>query len=290
MSDNITREDVNTLISFLQQDPIPQFTNGPKVKQFEDEWGKWLGTKNNIMVGSGSMANELSLLALKFLHPDGGEILVSPLGWVSDFAAILHAGFTPVFCDINLKNLSINVHDVRRKITSKTKALLLVHILGYNGLSDDVINICQTHNITLIEDCCESHGATFKGQKVGTFGSISNFSFFYAHHLCSLAEGGMICTNDENLFNLFRCFRSHGMVRECPDQRFKDLILKQNPELNPDFIFLEASHNGRSQEVNAVVALNQLKSLDANNAIRSDNLLYFWIRITLYVRIIYYIF
>ena len=275
MEENVNKEDIASLIQFLSQDPLPQFTNGPKVREFESEWGKWLGTKHNTMVGSGSMANELTFLILKHLYPEGGEVLVTGLGWVSDIAAILHNGFTPVFCDIDLKNFSIDQDEIKKKMSPKTRAILLVHILGFNGLTDDILDICERHSIKLIEDVCESHGATFRGKKVGTYGDISNFSYFYAHHLCSFAEGGMICTNNDDLHNLARAFRSHGMNREVPDETFRNRVISENPELNKDFIFLAASHNGRSQEANAVVALNQLKRLDANNLIRANNLNHF---------------
>lgn len=275
MEENVNREDINSLIAFLQQDPLPQFTNGPQVRLFEKEWGEWQNCPLNTMVGSGSVANEITLLVLKHLYPEGGEILLSPLGWISDAAAVVQAGFKPVFCDINLKNFSIDIEDVKKKVTHKTRALLLVHILGYNGISDDIINFCKENKIYLIEDCCESHGATHKGVKVGNFGDFNNFSYFFAHHMCSLSEGGMIGVKDNELYNLARAYRSHGMLRECPDENFRNKIIAENPELNPSFIFLGTAHNGRSQEVNAVVARNQLKRLDANNEIRSDNFLYF---------------
>lgn len=271
MSNNISRDDANELIKFLRQDPMPILTNSVKVKEFEKVWGEWLGVKHNVMVNSGSAANELSLLYLKYMFPDGGEVILPPLGWVSDVAAVLQNGFTPVFCDINLSNLALDADEVEKKITPKTKAILLIHILGFNGLSDKLLKICKDKNILLIEDVCESHGATFKGQKVGSFGDISNFSYYYAHHMTSI-EGGMICTNNQEIYQLMRAFRSHGMLRETTDEALKLKTLAEHPDLNKDFVFLEAAHNFRSTELNAVMALNQIKSLDKNNKIRADNL------------------
>ena len=271
MSNNISRDDANELIKFLSQDPMPILTNSVKVKEFEKVWGEWLGVKHNVMVNSGSAANELSFLYLKYMFPDGGEVILPPLGWVSDVAAVLQNGFTPVFCDINLSNLALDTDEVEKKITPKTKAILLIHILGFNGLSDKLLKICKDKNILLIEDVCESHGATFKGQKVGSFGDISNFSYYYAHHMTSI-EGGMICTNNQEIYQLMRAFRSHGMLRETTDEAFKQKTLAEHPDLNKDFVFLEAAHNFRSTELNAVMALNQIKSLDKNNKTRADNL------------------
>lgn len=271
MHNNISRLDANAIIDFLSQDPLPTLTNSSKVKEFENKWGEWLGTKYNVMVNSGSAANELSLLYLKYTFPEGGEVIVPPMAWVSDVAAILQNNFTPVFCDIKLNNLALDIEDVKSKITPKTKAILLIHILGYNGLSEELIQICKEKNILLIEDVCESHGATFNGQKVGTFGDISNFSFYYAHHMTSI-EGGMICTNNYDIYQLMRAFRSHGMLRETTDDQLKQKVFNEYPDLNKDFVFLEAAHNFRSTEINAVLALNQLGNLDQNNKIRAENL------------------
>ena len=271
MNNNISRSDANAMIDFLSQDPLPILTNSSKVKAFEEKWGEWLGTKYNVMVNSGSAANELSLLYLKFKCPEGGEVIVPPMAWVSDVAAILHNNFTPVFCDIKLNNLALDVEEVKKKITPNTKAILLIHILGYNGLSEELLQICKEKNILLIEDVCESHGATFNGKKAGTFGDISNFSFYYAHHMTSI-EGGMICTDDYEIYQLMRAFRSHGMLREMTDEPVKQDILSSYPDLNKDFVFLAAAHNFRSTEINAVLALNQLGSLDKNNKVRAENL------------------
>jgi CDP-6-deoxy-D-xylo-4-hexulose-3-dehydrase len=270
MKNNISRSDLDALISYLQQDD-PKLTHGPLVRKFEEEWSKWLGVKHSVMLNSGASANLLSMTALKILYPEGGEVIVPPMAWVSDVAAILQNNFTPVFCDIKLNNLALDIEDVKRKITPKTKAILLIHILGYNGLSEELIQICKEKNILLIEDVCESHGATFNGQKVGTFGDISNFSFYYAHHMTSI-EGGMICTNNYDIYQLMRAFRSHGMLRETTDDQLKQKVFNEYPDLNKDFVFLEAAHNFRSTEINAVLALNQLRNLDQNNKIRAENL------------------
>jgi len=271
MFNNITKEDCKKVADFLTQDPMPKLTHGEQVKAFEKEWGEWLGTKYNVMVNSGASANELSLLMLRHLFPSGGEVILPPLCWVSDVAAVTQNGFAPVFCDIKKENLALDINEIKKKTTNRTIAILLVHILGYNGLSDELLEFCKERKILLIEDCCESHGATFKGQKVGSFGEISNFSFYYAHHMTSI-EGGMISMNREVYYHLARSFRSHGMLREVSNEGVREQITKLNPELNPDFIFLEAAHNHRPTEINAVFARNQLPRLDANIKLRRENL------------------
>jgi len=270
MYNNINEKDFVCMTEFLSQRPLPILTNGKKVREFEKKWSEWLGVKYSVFVNSGSSANIITLAIIKELYGDG-EIITAPLTWVSDVSAILHAGLTPIFVDIDLKNLAIDEDELLNKITSKTKAILLTHVLGYNGLTNKIIDICKEKNIILIEDVCESHGATFRGQKVGSFGDISNFSFYYAHHMTSI-EGGMICTNDEKIYNIARAYRSHGMVREIDDTELKNEYINNNPDLNKDFIFISSAYNMRSTEINAILALNQLDRLDYNNLKRKENL------------------
>ena len=273
MEDNIDREDVTSLINFLSQSPIPKLTNGPKVVEFENAWGQWLGTKYNLMVNSGASANELTMLALNYIHEDG-EIIVPPLTWISDISSVLFTKFTPIFCDINLKNFSFDIDTLKTLITPKTRAIFLTHVLGINGLTQELLDLCKEKNILLIEDVCESHGTTFNGQKVGSYGFASNFSFYFAHHMSTI-EGGMMCTNDNHFYQICRALRSHGMTREITDNDFKNKIIEDNPDLNKDFIFLRPSHNFRSTELNAVLGLSQLKKLDSNNTKRVNNFKYF---------------
>ena len=274
MSDNIDRADINCLIEFLQQEPLPRLTNGPKVVEFEEKWSEWLGVKHSVFVNSGTAANELTMLALTYLYPEGGEIITPPLTWISDINSVLFANFKPVFVDINKNNLSFDLDKLENSITDKTKAIFVTHVLGLNALSDRLLKICEERDIKLIEDVCESHGAKFNNNKLGSIGFASNFSFYFAHHMSTI-EGGMVSTNDNHLYQLCRAFRSHGMTREFTDN---DLIKKYNDKynnLNSDFIFIGKAHNFRSTEINAVLGLCQLDRLDSNNHIRIDNFQYF---------------
>jgi CDP-6-deoxy-D-xylo-4-hexulose-3-dehydrase len=277
MSDNIDKEDIQSLIDFLSQDQIPKLTNGPKVIEFENKWGEWLGTKYNLMLNSGASANELTMLALNYIYGEG-EIIVPPLTWISDISSVIFSGFKPVFCDINLKNFSFDVEKLKQVITPNTKAIFLTHVLGINGLTDELTQLCEDKGILLIEDVCESHGTTFKGQKAGSIGFASNFSFYFAHHMSTI-EGGMICTNNEYFYQVCRALRSHGMTREMTDESFKQSIIDANPDLNKDFIFLAPAHNFRSTELNAVIGLSQIKKLDSNNTHRINNFKYFMERL-----------
>jgi CDP-6-deoxy-D-xylo-4-hexulose-3-dehydrase len=137
-----------------------------------------------------------------------------------------------------------------------------------------LLKLCKDKNILLIEDVCESHGTTFKGKKVGSFGYASNFSFYFAHHMSTI-EGGMVCTNDDKFYQMCRALRSHGMMREMTDDSMKQEIIEKYPDLNPDFIFVGPAHNFRSTEINAVIGLNQLPRLDDNNKKRISNFNHF---------------
>jgi CDP-6-deoxy-D-xylo-4-hexulose-3-dehydrase len=273
MDDNITRDDVNSVIDFLSQDQIPKLTNGPKVVEFEKQWSEWVGVKHSLLVNSGASANELTMLALKYMYGDG-EVIVPPLTWISDISSVLFAGFRPVFVDVNLDNLSFDLNKLKEAITPKTRAIFLTHVLGINGLTDELLKLCKDKNILLIEDVCESHGTTFKGKKVGSFGYASNFSFYFAHHMSTI-EGGMVCTNDDKFYQMCRALRSHGMMREMTDDTMKQEIIEKYPDLNPDFIFVGPAHNFRSTEINAVIGLNQLPRLDDNNKKRISNFNHF---------------
>ena len=273
MSDNISRGDINELINFLQQDPIPRLTNGAKVEEFEKKWSEWLGVKHSVFVNSGTSANYATMALLKYKHGPC-EVIVPPLTWVSDVASIMNTGHKPVFVDINLSNLSFDIDKLEKSITPKTKAIFITHVLGLNALTDDIINLCKDRNLLLIEDVCESHGATFKDQKVGSIGDISNFSFYFAHHMSTI-EGGMVCTDNDEYYDILRFTRSHGMVRECKSDQFKQAVKNAHPDLNPDFIFLSPAYNFRSTEINAVLGISQLKKLDKNNKQRKENFKYF---------------
>ena len=273
MRNNITRQDLNAVIEHLKQDD-PILTNGPKCKEFEKAWSEWLGVKYSVFVNSGASANLLSMTMLKIKHPEGGEVIVPPLTWVSDIASVLQTGFTPVFVDVDLNTLGMTTEGIIKAITPNTKAVFLSHIQGFNALTNELLTELSKRNIPLIEDVCESHGATHNRQLLGSFGWMSNFSFYYAHHMTTI-EGGMVCTNDENVYDTVRMLRSHGMVRETNSQTLKEKYYENYPDLNRDFIFAHAAYNMRNTEIGGILGLNQLPFLPSNVSIRNLNHLTF---------------
>jgi CDP-6-deoxy-D-xylo-4-hexulose-3-dehydrase len=202
--------------------------------------------KYSVFVNSGASANLITMAALRHLHGPG-KVIVPTLTWVSDIASVLQAGFEPVFVDIDPRTLGMDEDQVLAALTDDTRAVFLTYVLGYNALSRRLLDALAARGVPLIEDVCESHGATFEGRRLGSFGLASNFSFYYAHHMSTI-EGGMVCTDDEELYQTVRMLRSHGMVREW---------------------------NVRSTELNAVIGRAQLPRLDENNVERSGNLALF---------------
>jgi len=189
---------------------------------------------------------------------------------VSDVNSVIMNGFKPIFVDVNLSNLSMNVDQVLKKINKKTLAVFITHAQGFNGLNHRLLKELKKKKIHLIEDVCESHGAKYKNKKLGNYGLISNFSFYYAHHMTTI-EGGMICTNNKKIFEISKMLRSHGMVREAKNNIFEKKMISKYKDLSQKFIFLYPTLNFRNNEIGATIGLNQLKSLNKNNKKRTVN-------------------
>lgn len=266
INDNITEEDKKVMSDFILN--TNRFTNGPKVREFEEAWSQWLGVDYSVMVGSGAAANYITTSIVRELKGSGGEIIVPTIGWVSDISSVINTGFTPVFIDVELETMALSVERLVKAITPETKAIVLVHALGFNGLNDELIELAKKHDLILIEDCCEAHGATHKNQKVGSVGDMSCFSFYFGHHITTI-EGGMVCTNDPETYQLARMFRSHGMTREASEEVQARYA---SDDLNPLFTFAVPGYNMRSTEINAVLGLEQIKRLDYNIEMRQNNL------------------
>ena len=271
MDNNFTKSDMDSVVKLVRKRNII-LTQSKKVKEFEKKWSKWVGTKYSVFVNSGSSANFITISALKALNKNKNknEIIVPTLTWVSDINSVIMNGFKPVFVDINLSNLSMNTDQVIKKISKKTLAVFITHAQGFNGLDEKLVSTLKKQKIHLIEDVCESHGATYNKKKLGSYGLISNFSFYYAHHLTTI-EGGMACTNDKKIYETLKMLRSHGMLRESGNKQYEKKTVKKNKDLSPKFIFLHPTLNFRNNEIGAVIGINQLKSLDKNNNQRAKN-------------------
>ena len=276
MRNNIQSVDLEPVISLLQQKD-PKLTSGPNVHEFEEQWSKWLGVKYSVFINSGSSANLLALAWLKKEYPDGGCIIIPPFTWSSDISAAIWMGFEIAFVDIKLNTLAIDEDKLGDVLSSRKdiRAVFLTHAQGINGLTPKIIELCEANNIHIIEDVCESHGVELNsGKKAGSFGIISCFSFYYAHHMSTI-EGGMVCTNDPLIYQYLRMIRSHGMLREATDERLKLEYSTTYSDLNPLFIFTYPGFNVRNNEIGALIGISQLRRLDDMVQKRARNFEYF---------------
>ena len=259
MTNNILQEDKKALLNFIKS--TNKFTNGVKVREFEKKWSKWLGVKYSTFVNSGSSANLISLHILKELRKNKTEVILPAFTWNSDVISVLNAGFKPIFVDIKLKNLALDEEQVKKKINKNTAAIFLTHAMGFPGISSNFLKFIKKRKIFLIEDVCESHGAKLNNKKLGSLGNISNFSFYYAHHMTTV-EGGMVCTNSKQIDSIAKMKRGHGLLRDSQDNSLIGKTKKKFKDLNSDFIFLTEGFNLRNNELSAVIGLQQLKRLD----------------------------
>jgi len=268
MKDNLTLSDRVKMASFcLFSD---RFTNGPKVRQFESEWSEWLGSKHSLYVSSGSTANYLLLSSVKELYglKDGDKVLVPADTWVTNVGPVIQLGFTPIFCDINLQNFSFCEDDLEyiAKKHPDIKLIFITHLIGYPANRDKYFELFP--NAIILDDVCESHGCKNPdGTKVGSDSLGSTFSFYFGHHISTI-EGGMISTNNYDLYDLMRIKRSHGLARES--EKFQTYI-DRYPEISKQFMFVTDGYNFRNTELSAVLGISQLKRLDKYIEKRNKN-------------------
>lgn len=257
------------LINFIKSSN--KFTQGSRVSQFEKAWSKWQGCKYSVFVNSGSSANLVILDLLKdYYHWEkDDEIIVPAVTWITDISTLLQFGLKPIFVDINLKDFSFDYEQLRKKITKKTKAIFVTHLMGFPANISKIKEIIKKTGIVLIEDCCESHGAMIKNRKVGSFGICSSFSFFWGHHMTTI-EGGMVCTNNQKIYHLALLKRSHGLARELP-KKFHPFYKKKFPNIDFNFLFLTTGFNVRNTELGGVLGFFQVKKLDKYIKIRNNN-------------------
>ena len=244
-----------------------------KTIEFERQFAYEIGSTEAIMVNSGSSADLLIAFSLinpqnKMLNP-GDEILVPSVTWPTQIWAPMMAGLKVRFVDTDPESLNMDLNDLEAKISPDTKAVSLVHLMGNPCDMDRVLSICRKNNLILIEDCCESLGAAFKGKAVGTFGLAGSFSFFFSHHITTM-EGGMITCNDHLLSDLFRLLRAHGWARNT-----KYIKPDTADGIDPRYVFLNWGFNVRPSELQAGFGLEQLRRLPAFHAQRVANVTYF---------------
>ena len=247
-------------------------SEGSYVKQFESTFAKFNNKKYGISVSNGTAALEVAIKSLNLNK--GDEVIVPSFTIISSVLCVVKNGLKPILVDTDINNWNMCVDQVLKKINKKTLAVFITHAQGFNGLNDHLLKELKKRKIHLIEDVCESHGAKHKNKKLGSYGLVSNFSFYYAHHMTTI-EGGMICTNDKKIFEISKMLRSHGMVREAKNNIFEKKMINKYKDLSQKFIFLYPTLNFRNNEIGATIGLNQLKSLNKNNKKRTVNFTFF---------------
>lgn len=238
-------------------------TMGKKVKAFERQYAEKFGHQYGVMVNSGSSANLLAVSVLanpvteNHLKP-GDEVIVPALSWATTVWPLIQHNLVPVFVDCDPQTFNFDMNKLEAAITSKTKAIMLVHVYGNPCDMDSLMSIAKKHNLHVIEDCCESMGAYYKNKAVGTFGKVGTFSFYFSHHITTL-EGGICVTDDYEFTENMRIMRAHGWSREA-EQHQK--YVEKYPDIDPRFIFINIGYNIRPTEVQAAMGELQLPKLD----------------------------
>ena len=249
-----------------------QITISTKTAQFEKIFTKTIKTNYSLMVNSGSSANLLAFQCLvnpyrKKRLNKGDEVIIPTLAWSTSLWPIVQSNLKPVFVDINPNTLNIDESQIEKKINNKTKAILLVHVLGNSCNMDIILKLKKKYKLIVIEDTCESLGSKFKGEYLGTFGDFSSFSFYTSHQISS-GEGGMISCKDRNDYNIIKSLRSHGWSRGTD---FENTLSKQYKNLDKRFIFFNSGYNLRPTEISAAIGLNQFKRINNLIKIRDVN-------------------
>lgn len=263
--------DADDVLKMVETLLTGNFTMGSQVQKFEQTFAQYVGSKYAVMVNSGSSANLLAIAILQNYKSNklmpGDKVLVPAVCWSTSVFPLIQYDLSPVFVDTDPQTLNIDLADLEKKITPKTKAIMLVHVLGNCTNMDKLLEIVKKHNLILIEDTCESLGSTYNEKYLGTFGDVGTYSFYYSHHITT-CEGGMVVTDDEELYELAKCLRAHGWSRLLKD---KETIHSQHPDIDERFCFVNLGYNLRPMEIQATMGLSQLSKLKTKNDYRKEN-------------------
>lgn len=273
VNDTVDKEDIDKLITWLQNKP--HLTKGPVTKEFEEQWSKWIGSKYSVFVNSGSSANLAAIYALLLSKRlKNNKIIVPAVSWVTTVSPAIQFGFEPILCDCNNENLGLDLNHLKKIIeTEKPASLILVHVLGFANDMDDIMRICNENDVLVIEDTCESLGTIYNDKKLGTIGLMGTFSLYFGHH-ASTIEGGMITTDDEEIYHILLMIRSHGWDRDLPTEKANELRTKYSiPQFRGLYTFYYPAFNLRSTDLQAFLGLEQLKKIDQMNKKRNENYL-----------------
>jgi CDP-6-deoxy-D-xylo-4-hexulose-3-dehydrase len=271
VKDTINFDDVSKLIEWLKTNP--KLTKGDLTTKFEKKWSEWLGLKYSVFVNSGSSANLAGIYSLILSQRiKNKKIIVPAVSWVTTVTPAIQLGLEPIMCDCDRDNLGLDINHLKKIIANENpSAIILVHVLGIPNHMDEIIKLCQENDILLIEDTCESIGSSYKGKKLGTFGDLSTFSFYFGHHISTI-EGGMISTDDEDLYHILLSIRSHGWDRDLPTKKQEELRKKYKiNDFKALYTFYYPGFNLRATDLQAFIGLGQLEKLNTIIENRNKN-------------------
>ena len=240
------------------------YTMGEGVKQFEADFSNFVNSKYAVMVNSGSSANLIAVAAMFYTkNPKlkrGDEVIVPAVSWSTTYYPLYQYGLKLKFVDVDLHTLNFDLDQLKLAVSDATKMILAVNLLGNPNNFDAINDIIGSRDILLMEDNCESMGAEFKGKQTGTFGLVGTFSTFFSHHMATM-EGGLIVTDDEELYHIMLCLRAHGWTRHLPKEN--KISNKSDNAFEESFRFLLPGYNVRPVEMSGVIGIEQLKKLPA---------------------------
>jgi CDP-6-deoxy-D-xylo-4-hexulose-3-dehydrase len=269
VKDTIDIEDIDKLIDWLKTNP--KLTKGELTIEFEKLWSKWLGCKYSVFVNSGSSANLAAIYSLILSGKlKNNKIIVPAVSWVTTVTPAIHLGLNPIMCDCDINNLGLDINHLKKLIKEENpSSIILVHVLGFPNHMSEIVELCEENNILLIEDTCESIGSKYNNKHLGTFGDLSTFSFYFGHHMSTI-EGGMISTDDEELYHILLSIRSHGWDRDLPKFKQKELREKYNiNDFRSLYTFYYPGFNLRATDLQAFIGIRQMEKL--NHIIDSRN-------------------
>jgi len=269
--DTISQDDLNDLIGWLQG--TPWLTMNTLTREFEHAWAGWVGRRHALFVNSGSSANLLMYYAaLCSGRLRNRKVIVPSIAWATTLAPAMQLGFEPILCDAEPTTFGLDPAHLEQLCREHDPALVIVvHVLGVPIDVDAILRLKARYDFMLLEDTCAATGSRYDGKKVGTFGELSSFSFYFGHHLSTI-EGGMVCSDDQELQHILLQIRSHGWANDLPPER-QDAIAKQHGVLpfNQRFAFYHPGFNVRPTDLNAKLGLSQLKRADEVVARRVHN-------------------
>jgi CDP-6-deoxy-D-xylo-4-hexulose-3-dehydrase len=274
VSDTISKNDIEKLVTWMSQDDIPQLTKGPLTIKFQNDFSNFLGEDlRSCFINSGSSAILLSLLALKIKN-NIKKVVVPSVSWATDLSSPMVLGLETILCDCNLQDLSLDLDKLEKIFEEESpEVCILVSVLGLVPDMERIMSLCKKYNVILLEDVCESLGSKYKGDYLGTFGLMSFFSFYYGHHISTI-EGGMITTEDKNMHDILVSIRNHGWDRDWSEDLKKEYREKYGIDsFSSMYAFYFPGLNLRSTDLQAFLGINQIEKIEPFSSVRNRNFL-----------------